>query len=394
MSLTSRTTNPLHFEDLEPRRFEDLTRQLIYDFRNWNALEATGRQGADDGFDVRGWEIVRSEPRLEPLDEETADDLADAHGEDRIWLVQCKREKTIGPKKLVQYLEDISAEEIENLHGLLLVASCDFSKKSRDDFRSWCIEKGIREFYVWGRGELEDLLFLPKNDHLLFAYFGISLQIRQRSNRTRIRSILSVKRQLAKHVANVNSFAHQDVLIRDPDAVEYPYAKKISEFNRLPKWKVYQCVGHYSEGLSFVARSFFAYYDSQTTKWDAEESFNLHWKKNSLWIPQEKDDREWEIRNWLQSTPNELQGFYEIIGLVPYEEIIAVDELGDEYTDFPHIYVRFDEKCGPFYGGQHRHILTYQPTRDFFDVDDSKRISHFPEQYPPVNRDSDDHPLA
>lgn len=57
MAKATRTINPLHFEDLEPHRFEDLVRQLIYDFREWHRLEATGRQGSEDGFDIRGWEV-------------------------------------------------------------------------------------------------------------------------------------------------------------------------------------------------------------------------------------------------------------------------------------------------------------------------------------------------
>jgi hypothetical protein len=55
---TTRTLGPLHLEDLEPHRFEDLVRQLLYDFRDWRYLEPTGRTGSDEGFDVRGWETV------------------------------------------------------------------------------------------------------------------------------------------------------------------------------------------------------------------------------------------------------------------------------------------------------------------------------------------------
>ena len=40
---TTRTLNPLPFNMLEPKRFEDLVRQLAYDFRHWQMLEATGR---------------------------------------------------------------------------------------------------------------------------------------------------------------------------------------------------------------------------------------------------------------------------------------------------------------------------------------------------------------
>lgn len=57
-AVVTRTTNPLPFQDLEPKRFEDLIRQLAYDFRQWRRLEATGRSGGDDGFDARGLEIV------------------------------------------------------------------------------------------------------------------------------------------------------------------------------------------------------------------------------------------------------------------------------------------------------------------------------------------------
>src|SRR2546421_8450819 len=54
----SRTINPLHFEDLEPHRFEDLVRQLAYSYRTWRYLDATGRLGRDGGLDIRGVEIV------------------------------------------------------------------------------------------------------------------------------------------------------------------------------------------------------------------------------------------------------------------------------------------------------------------------------------------------
>ncbi|NJO33142.1 MAG: hypothetical protein HC869_08355 [Rhodospirillales bacterium] len=58
MAKPTRTIGPLHLEDLEPHRFEDLIRQLCYDFKNWLRLEPTGRAGSDDGFDARGIEAV------------------------------------------------------------------------------------------------------------------------------------------------------------------------------------------------------------------------------------------------------------------------------------------------------------------------------------------------
>jgi hypothetical protein len=54
----TRTYGPIHFEDLEPRRFEDLVRELIYDYKDWQSIEATGRTGSDEGIDIRAYERV------------------------------------------------------------------------------------------------------------------------------------------------------------------------------------------------------------------------------------------------------------------------------------------------------------------------------------------------
>jgi hypothetical protein len=188
----TRTIGPLHFEDLEPHRFEDLVRQLAYDFRTWKHLEATGRSGGDDGFDARGTERV-----IEAQDEEEAEDDVDlASGEDRIWLIQCKRERRITPKKLGEYLDAIPPSSWDRLYGFVFVAASDFSKLARDEFRAKTRARGVTEAHIWGKGEIEDMLFQPKNDHLLFAYFGISLQMRKRTLRTDLRSRLNTKRKL------------------------------------------------------------------------------------------------------------------------------------------------------------------------------------------------------
>lgn len=222
MVTPTKTLHPLPFEHLEPRRFEDLVRQLAYEFRNWRALEATGRPGSDEGYDVRGWEIVPEFEAPEPSTEDNMLGPLDAPENHREWLFQCKREKSIGPKKVEQFLDEIGQDTLGNLYGLVLACSCDLSLKSRDLFRSKCRDAGISECYVWSRGELEDMLFQPKNDGLLFAYFGISLRYRERSLKTAIRARLAVKRKLSRAVGG-----HGDVvLLRDPEDDRYPYIQK------------------------------------------------------------------------------------------------------------------------------------------------------------------------
>ena len=48
------TTNRLHFEDLEPRRFEELGYQLLHRLYKWERLDHTGVCGNDGGIDMIG----------------------------------------------------------------------------------------------------------------------------------------------------------------------------------------------------------------------------------------------------------------------------------------------------------------------------------------------------
>ena len=115
MTSVTRTLGPLHFEDLDPKRFEDLARQLAYDFRPWCRLEVTGRAGSDDGFDVLGYKMVGASREHEDrgLDDDAGADIVPiVDNSDRLWLIQCKRERRITPAKLAAYLDDIRGEEI------------------------------------------------------------------------------------------------------------------------------------------------------------------------------------------------------------------------------------------------------------------------------------------
>lgn len=211
----TRTLNPLPFQDLEPHRFEDLIRQLAYDLREWRSLEAVGRSGGDDGIDIRAFEVVRG-----PVTDDETEDAVPATGE-RLWVFQCKRERTLSAQRVRTVVQDSLRSLADPPYGFVLAVSGDVSKRARDAFRAEMVSRGIEEFHVWARSELEDMLFQPKNDRLLFAYFGISLQPRRRSIATTIRSKLAIKKQLEKLAEG----AHGDdilVLLRDPTDDRYP----------------------------------------------------------------------------------------------------------------------------------------------------------------------------
>jgi hypothetical protein len=351
---TTRTIGPLHLEDLEPHRFEDLIRQLIYDLRNWRIIEATGRAGSDDGFDARATEILEVLSDTEPSIDDSEEDEATSAKVDRVWLVQCKREKSIGPKKLVDYLDGIPEPELQTIHGIIFAAACDFSKAARDAFRQKARSLGVSEAILWGKAEVEDLLFQPKNDHLLFAYFGVSLQIRRRSMRTEIRSRLSAKRKAIRFFERF-----RPTLIRDASDERYPYAerdKSLSRFDR-SRWKVFRYEGPFSDGLRFICNRHFAYLGPDGVEWDYAECMNdgpvdrfeNPWHDKSVEdYRSEQAARSVAMDLWDALSPDS-KAWYQVIAVLPYENIVDIDEKGDECFGGPHIYTtEWSAEKGPF----------------------------------------------
>lgn len=348
MDGSTRTTNPLPFEHMEPHRFEDLIRQLAYDFRAWRSLEATGRSGADEGYDIRGWEIVPT-TELETSDGEDDEEVIPSDT-DRRWLIQCKREKSLGPAKVKAILDSISKEERENLYGLVIAASCNVSKKSRDLLREQCRDAGIAECHVWSRAEIEDMIFQPKNDGLLFAYFGISLTIRRRSVKSRLRFRLAAKRKAYRALGH-DDWEFRPVLLRDPEDDRYPYYNKDTR-REDHRWRVVAFVGQHPHGLKITAKQHPAYADLEGVHWDIADKCNTHnIRFNDPWQhEEEKFARLLSDVNDFSSTKVDQRerGIFEVEWMLPYKEILDIDADGDSFFQEPHIYVAYVDGKPPF----------------------------------------------
>ena len=340
--MATRTYNPLPFKDLEPRRFEDLVRQLAYDFRSWQLLEATGRSGSDDGFDIRGFEQV-GEPR-EPRDNDD-EDVAEPHI-CRLWLVQCKREKEIGPSKMRAHLNSLEVVGQDSVYGVIVATACDISKRTRDVFREWCHSQGVSEGHIWAAGELEDMLFQPKNDGLLFAYFGISLSIRRRSTASRLRAELAMKRKLSR-IINISS---APILLRDPDALDYPGASD----EVAKRWRVYSPQEVTHRGLRLEVRWHHAIVDPDTGDWDAAfAAIALHIRLDDPWAASPTEQQQQlsgEAALVWDTQPSSRKAWVRVFGYVPISDILAVDEDGDDIFRGTHVYVSFHPETGPFAG--------------------------------------------
>jgi hypothetical protein len=344
--ITTRTLGPPHYEDLEPHRFEDLVRALLYDFRPWRQIEATGRSGADEGFDARAWEIV---PATEIVE---GDDQPEPSTTDRPWLIQCKREKAIGPRKLATYLDGIGTDHAAGLNGLVMVAACDFSLKARDVFRAKIRKKGLAEGYLWGKGEIDDMLFQPKNDHLLFAFFGFSLKSRRQTVATAIRALLAAKRKLLRMIDATGV----DVLIRDATDERYPYVDDNKDRFDAGRWLVRRFDGCFAGGARFLLRRCLAFLDDDGEAWDFAEKMNDAIPFNDPWKTKEDEEireyrrtaRQEAMEIWDKLPPHN-RGWYELHGLIPFENVIDVDDKGDEFFEGSHVYTTsFSPESGPF----------------------------------------------
>jgi hypothetical protein len=337
MGTVTRTTNPLPFGDLEPKRFEDLVRQLAYDYKPWRRLEATGKSGSDEGFDARGYEKVFSPDELAlpegglQAGEEAGHDVAD-----RLWLIQCKREKAIGPKKMRSYLTEIVLHPDAPLHGIVFAAACEFSLSTRNELARWCRENGLSEWQIWGRSELEDMLFQPKNDGLLFAYFGISLTIRRRSIASTKRQEIAVKRKL---LSILDGSSRMAMLLRDVDDNTYPD----DESAKPNHWKVREVIKLGAHGVWIRLGRAPAWLSPDHQEWDAAlKTFDTDLGFEDPWHEPESTDHlacvQRAAAQWQQFPPEE-RAWFHLTGVISYQNIVAIDDIGDEHFEGTHVYI-------------------------------------------------------
>ncbi len=386
-----RTLNPLHFEDLEPHRFEDLVRQLIYDFRHWRSLEAIGRTGSDAGMDIRAIESVQSSDVVEDEVEDTEPIPVKAiEAQDRLWTIQCKRERQIGPARIRRIVSANLSGLAEKPYGYMLIAACDFSRAARQAFREEVLKYGIEEFYIWSKAEVEDQLYLPKNDHLLFAYFDISLQVRRRSLKTESRAKLALKKKLTDVLGEINQTGYTWVLIRDPRDEHYPYIGSADEFMKSPRWRYWEFYVHEPpDHLAFVYKKHYAYVDWKAKEYDILSEYDAGVPSSPMVCFLEE---QWRDPNklaqryhnfWWGSVPDANRAWAIELRIIPYDRIIALDEIGDIHHPGPHLLVEYGIDGQPFRPNARRQFLESSSYRtDTIDLRDVKRISYFPAEIP------------
>lgn len=371
----TRTLGPIHFEDLDPHRFEDLVRQLVYDFRQWQTIESTGRGGADDGFDIRAYEVLQAPATS--TDEEGDGEDAPHPMEGNLWMMQCKREKVLGPKRVEDIIKDAVNPDAPP-YGYILAAPANFSKAAHDKFREELRSRGVMEFYLWGAGELEDMLYQPKNDHILFAFFGISLTSRRRSRTTDIRATVNAKNKLLR-ILGENPH-HEPVLLRDLKDTNYPYEDDYKDFDNRPRWKEYSTVEFHPLGLIVSVGRYYAYIDKMKGEWDFTKVVNnvirVHGHERQRNV--DRDELRNAVKGFWELLPRAKKAMYVANRLIRFDSIVFIDDKGDNKYKCPHLFVDFHSERGPFSSA-----IEYLEINEHHDesLDGLKRTTIFPETF-------------
>lgn len=318
----SRTTNRLHFSDLDPVRFEDLCLSLIYPLHPWEDIRHYGRQGGDDGVDIFAVENLEN-------------------GDRRKWIVQCKRYAKASRSDLVKAIDEAVPDSVSPPEVLLLIASCDISKVAHEAYEKYAFKKGVSTPLVWTQSILEAKLYSERQD-LLFSYFGVSQASEARESERRIKRNLVMKRRVQRELLteSVSSrevlarpnqrFCSTEAIIHSIDDSEYPWVSEEPE-GSISGWFKLEFWDTYFNGIEFIL-GIREIVIGKDEKWailsHIDDVEGVDFFKSKVWH----------------------------IGRIPYRNIVEIDSSGDEYYPFPHIYCRFADRGEPYEGHVYRLI--------------------------------------
>jgi Restriction endonuclease len=332
MARPTKTTNRIHFTDLQDRRFEDLAMQIVYKLHKWEDINHDGRSGDDDGVDIRA---------VERLDD----------GSLRYWFVQCKRYKTIAWAGLKKAVDEALKKSKSIPDVLLVVVGCDVSQKARESYVNYANGKGVANAYIWTASTLEAKLYSDCPD-LLFAFFGISIAKRERSRESSVKRNLTMKRRL-KRIFNDRNLPYP-VIIRSIDDEKYPTVDADPPLGRMSSWVRLGLYGFYHGGIEVSSGvSGFAYViiSREAQPWHSPWAIVDTHKEGIPYVGEDQEDE------------NCFSGyrFYDYIDKnsyivckarwmwrIPYKNIIECDDDGDEDYSEPHLFCHFVYEGEPY----------------------------------------------
>ena len=321
----SKTTNRLHFTDMDPTRFEDLCLALIYPLHPWSDIRHYGRLGGDGGVDI--------------LARERMDDA-----DDREWFIQCRRYSKATKSTVIKAVDDALAKvkavddaQAKPTHApdvLLVVLACDVSRTAHEAYTSYASSMGVSSPLLWTASLLEARLHAERRD-LLFTYFGISEAAEARRREGTISRNIALKRRLRRELLRttgvnrdrartrpMEKFIASDVIVHSTDDTSYPDVDE--ERIGFSGWFKVEIWDFYHNGLEFVTGIDYGIVDG---------------------------DGRWAVIGHDQPVGDEFKRIKMFrLAQIPYRNIVDFDTMGDEYYPQPHMYCRFADGGQPYEG--------------------------------------------
>jgi hypothetical protein len=161
----------------------------------------------------------------------------------------------------------------------------------------------------------------------------------------------------------------------------------------IPRWRYWQFYAHEPpDHLAFVYKKHYAYVNWDNGEYDYLPDFDDG-------VPQQymPDEVEEKLRGskslgqryreyWFHQVPEENRSWYVELRIIPYERILAIDNIGDFYYQKPHLIVEYERDGQPFTLNKKRQFIeTDRGQRgNYLDVMDGKHISYFPSEIPEI----------
>lgn len=310
MNTPTRTTNKLHFEDLEPHRFEDMGYELLYRLQKWNRIENWGRSGSDDGIDIFCEDNKKQK-----------------------WFCQCKRYKEITKEQVLSVVDKIATKN-KNIQGstILLIIACNLSKTTSELFETYSTNKGFAGTKVWDASTLEAMLWNDQKD-LLSKYFD--LEIGNNKIRERILQAKKMKQLVQKKLLRNIGWNHKTrmQIAKDP-SLQFLYSKADIR-------SIYDIDDPYGDDASFCR-----IFPFQLTEVGIE-FLDCPWIDFRIAI--NTTTRCWrKIKEEENLMEDEFAVRADHTVLIPYYCIVDIMEEGDERSDYPIIICDFEFNNTPF----------------------------------------------
>ena len=314
----TRTYAPLPFRDLDPRRFEDLCLSILYRMWRWEKIENLGRLGKDDAIDISAIELLEN-------------------GKRNTWHFQCKRYKELTASQVEGIVKDYCKRNTSRPDYYFILAGCDVSKSVRDALEEEGNKNGFHTVGIWAASELEARLYADHHD-LLFAFFGINMSEERNEIIGSIRRNVALKKRMHKDFAKPyepgedrlkrldepwRCFVSSEVLIRSIYDKAYPEKNTLLEEIGTGYFKA-EIFNWYHNGLMVYAHPYVVKAKVRYLKDGADDD--------------SENPEDYEIH----------EERLEVIGCIPFENIIEYDMDGDGIYNYPHLYCDFTGGMDPY----------------------------------------------